>query len=203
MNKHLLCAMVLGELLFVVATARALGTDELASAPPMPCTTSTAKRSALPSEDPYYFAPDDVKFLDLDGNQWCDYVVSAVMNTRTGENTWPIYDLVLMGSKAGWLEVAPDKELYSKLIEKGIEEEYITGGNVGTSDIALVYQKNGGAPYILGLEYGNSWNTGGPGCYENMDVFQWDERYRTFKRVPKTEAQIVLQFARQKKISRC
>jgi hypothetical protein len=45
---------------------------ELALRPAKPCMKSRAERPKLPSEDPYYFAPDDVKFLDLDGNGWCD-----------------------------------------------------------------------------------------------------------------------------------
>lgn len=64
------------------------------------------------------------------------------------------------------------------------------------TEIALVFDLSGGAPYVLGLvsgyDLGKEWHSAG--CRQHSSVYRWDDQVDAFKRVDAVERQSVLSY---------
>lgn len=70
--------------------------------------------------------------------------------------------------------------------------------SVDLTEIALVYPRNYGAPYVLGLFAGGPGEgkeqVGASGCRQYVSVHRWDNEVGAFRRVDATTSDVVLRY---------
>lgn len=135
--------------------------------------------------------PTKIK-ADFNADGWCDYALGVHYPLNSNMNSYDLDELMALGQPSGWKPVFNGK--------KGWElEEHETWPTfrIDLTDIRLVFPKQQGAPFVLGLYAGGS-DDGtrdmGNGCQQYNSVYRWDNAVGTFKKSDDATRNAVLKY---------
>ena len=154
------------------------------------CRMPEAKRPKL-GVDFKHDLPTEIE-TDFNGDGWCDYALGVHYPLNSNMNAYGLDELMVLGQARGWRSVFNGK--------KGWElEDHDTWPTfrVDLTDIRLVFPRQGGAPFVLGLYAGGS-NDGthgmGNGCQQYNSVYRWDDTVGTFRKSEEATRDAVLRY---------
>lgn len=163
---------------------------------------------------------------DFNGDGWCDYAVGISYPLNSKMNSFNIEDMILLGGAKGWTPPLHGIKTYmlDKKIPNSEEMEIYATFQADLTNIKLIHQKNGGAPYVIGLITGiiRDDDIIGPQVEARrreptycegkhrvdfftgwVSVYRWDDWAGTFKRVLGKDRQTVLDFEFNQAIEAC
>lgn len=189
-----LCA-AMGMLLPVCAWADAAPPASIELRPDAPaCKTPKAKPPKL-GVDMANDMPTEIK-ADFNGDGWCDYALGVPYPLNSQMNGYNLNQLMVLGQASGWKPVFNGRKAW-ELDAKGYDHQTWPTFRVDLTDIQLVFPKQSGAPFVLGLDAGDS-DDGkrnmGKGCYQYRSVHRWDEAVGTFKKSDPATRDAVLKY---------
>ncbi|HSV52461.1 MAG TPA: hypothetical protein VLJ57_10110, partial [Burkholderiaceae bacterium] len=123
-----------------------------------PCRTTKAKRpelrAKLPKEAKNFDAVVEL-FADCDGDGWCDHALGVPYPHNSKMNSFSIEEIMLLGRGNRWAKALNGKKGY-EFRSPVSENKQITWATfrVDLSEIKLIYHKQGGSPYVVGLYVG-------------------------------------------------
>jgi hypothetical protein len=130
-----------------------------------------------------YDMPTVIK-ADFNGDGWCDYVLAVPYPLNSKMNSYDLNEMMALGQANGWKPVFNGKKGY-EFMDEGFTNEPWPRFRVDLTDIRLVFPKQQGAPFVLGLYAGGS-DDGkrdmGNGCQQYQTVHRWDDSRGTFKK---------------------
>jgi hypothetical protein len=188
----------------VVAFGLAMSTSACVHAAPPPvidlrpdtpqCKMPKAKLPKL-GVDFAYDLPTEIK-ADFNGDGWCDYALGVPYPVNTKMGIYDLSQLMALGQASGWTPVFNGKKDYEFML-KGYAQGIWPTQRVDLTDIRLVFPKQQGAPFVLGLFAGGS-DEGkrhvGNGCYQYRSVHRWDDSLGTFKKSEDGTRDVVLKY---------
>ena len=139
--------------------------------------------------------PTEIR-AEFNGDGWCDYVLAVPYPLNSKMNSYDLNEMMALGQANGWKPVFNGKKGY-EFLDEGFTNEPWPRFRVDLSDIRLVFPKQQGAPFVLGL-YAGGTDEGkrhmGNGCHQYRSVHRWDEARGTFKKSDDTTRDAVLKY---------
>lgn len=133
---------------------------------------------------------------DFNSDGWCDYALGVPYPINSKMNFYDLNQLMVLGQASGWKPVFNGKKGW-ELEEKGYEHETWPRFRVDLTDIRLVFPKQHGAPFVLGLYAGDpdeGKRNMGNGCHQYQSVHRWDDAAGTFKKSDDATRDAVLKY---------
>lgn len=130
--------------------------------------------------------------VDFNGDGWCDYALGVHYPQNSNMNAYELDKLMVLGQPSSWKPVFNGKEGWEL-------EDHDTWPTfrVDLTDIRLVFPRQGGAPFVLGLYAGGSYDGTrdmGNGCQQYNSVYRWDDAVGTFKKSDQATRDAVLKY---------
>lgn len=133
---------------------------------------------------------------DFNGDGWCDYVLAVPYPLNSNMNSYDLNEMMALGQANGWKPVFNGKKGY-EFMDEGFTNEPWPRFRVDLTDIRLVFPKQQGAPFVLGL-YAGGTDEGkrhiGNGCHQYRFVHRWDHARGTFKKSDDATRDAVLKY---------
>ncbi|QNA88239.1 hypothetical protein G4G28_06500 [Massilia sp. Dwa41.01b] len=140
-------------------------------------------------------APAEIK-ADFNGDGWCDFALGVPYPLNSNMGMYDLNQLMVLGHAGGWKPVFNGKNP-SQLREQLDDNATWPSFRVDLTDIRLVFPKQPGPPFVLGLYAGRSdegkRNTGND-CYQYQSVHRWDDALGAFKRSDDATRDAVLKY---------
>lgn len=135
--------------------------------------------------------PSEIQ-ADFNGDGWCDYALGVHYPLNSSMNAYELDELMVLGQPSGWKPVFHGRKGWDL-----DDHETWPTFRVDLTDIRLVFPRQKGAPFVLGLYAGGS-NDGtrdmGNGCQQYNSVYRWDNAVGTFKKSDDATREAVLQY---------
>jgi len=158
------------------------------------CKTPKAKPPKL-GVDVANDMPTEIK-ADFNGDGWCDHALGVPYPLNSQMNGYDLNQLMVLGQASGWKPVFNGKKAW-QLGAEGYDHQTWPTFRVDLTDIRLVFPKQGGAPFVLGLYAGGSGDGKremGNGCQQYNSVYRWDDAVGTFKESDEATREAVLKY---------
>jgi hypothetical protein len=172
------------------SAAFALSADELTAVAPK-CKTPPTQRPKLVADG----KEDNSITADFNGDGWCDFALGVPHPFNSQMESYWFEDVLILGGSKKWKPPLKNKGAASSEISS-LDSDIWPTFQVDLTEIAFVYAKSGGAPYVLGIKTGYelgkksvTW-----GCSEYEDVHRWDDTVDAFKKVDDATRDVVLNF---------
>lgn len=138
--------------------------------------------------------PTEIK-ADLNGDGWCDYALGVPYPLNSNMKGYYLNQLMVLGQASTWKPVFNGKKGW-ELEKVGYENQVWPAFQVDLTDIRLVFPKQPGAPFVLGVfaGYDDGKRTLSDGCQQYSSVFRWDDAAGTFKKSDDATRDTVLQY---------
>ena len=179
------------------ASAEELLLQDLSTKAPS-CHTTPVKRPKLQAErgpeskDAIASGWYSPLIADFNGDGWCDFAWEIPYPVNSKMASYYLDDLLVLGGKRVWR--SPFRGHRPSMFD--LDREEWPRFRVDLTEIAMVYEKSGGAPYVLGLwsgyDLGKEWV--GLGCWEYSSVYRWDKAVDAFKKVDDATRDTVIAF---------
>ena len=135
--------------------------------------------------------PTEIR-ADFNGDGWCDYALGVPYPLNSNMNAYELDELMVLGQPRGWKPVFNGKKGW-ELDDHDIWPTF----RVDLTDIRLVFPRQGGAPFVLGLYAGGS-DDGtrdmDNGCQQYNSVYRWDDAVGTFRKSDEATREAVLRY---------
>lgn len=132
---------------------------------------------------------------DFNGDGLCDYAITLSVPINSKMPHFTMSEILFFQSKGGWISAFSEKISYDKgLSYFDIWPFY----NASLEGISLVYPKQKGAPFVLGvntkIDNEGKHRVGSDFCYQYTSVHRWDAENNSLKRVLNDDRDIVLNY---------
>ncbi len=187
--------VAMGVLLPVCAWADAAPPARIELRPDAPaCKTPKAKLPKL-GVDVANDMPTEIK-ADFNGDGWCDYALAVPYPRNSQMNSYRLDQLMALGQADGWKPVFNGKKGW-ELDANGYEYRTWPTDRIDLTDIRLLFPKQSGAPFVLGLYAGDpdeGKRNMGKNCYQYQSVHRWDDKVGTFRKTDDATRDAVLNY---------
>lgn len=187
--------VALAYLLCAAPCVQAAAHADLALRPDTPqCKMPKAKLPKL-SVDFANDMPTEIK-ADFNGDGWCDYALAVPYPRNSQMNSYRLDQLMALGRAHGWKPVFNGKKGW-ELDADGYEHQTWPTDRVDLTHIRLLFPKQSGAPFVLGLYTGDpdeGKRNMGKHCYRYQSVHRWDDKVGTFKKTDDATRDAVLKY---------
>lgn len=133
---------------------------------------------------------------DFNGDGWCDYALGVPYPFNSKMNGYNLNQLMALGQASSWKPIFNGRKGW-ELADMGYEDQTWPRFQVDLTDIRLVFPKQQGAPFVLGLFAGDP-DEGkrnlGNGCHQYQSVHRWDNAVGTFKKSDNATRDAVLKY---------
>lgn len=139
--------------------------------------------------------PTEIR-ADFNGDGWCDYALAVPYPLNSQMNSYRLNQLMALGQANGWKPVFNGKKGW-ELEANGYEHQTWPTDRIDLTDIRLLFPKQQGAPFVLGLYTGDpdeGKRNMGKGCYQYQSVHRWDDAVGTFRKTDDATRDAVLQY---------
>lgn len=139
--------------------------------------------------------PTEIR-ADFNGDGWCDYALAVPYPLNSQMNSYGLDQLLALGQANGWKPVFNGKKGW-ELDANGYEHRTWPTDRVDLTDIRLLFPKQGGAPFVLGLYAGDpddGKRNMGKRCFQYQAVHRWDDAVGAFKRSDDATRDAVLNY---------
>lgn len=173
-------------------SSEALSLDDLSSQAPQ-CKMTTAKRPRLPAE-----MDGDLKITaDFNGDNWCDFALQIPYPSNSQMESYYLNQILELGGPTGWRQPFKGRKPYLPPISS-LDGHIWPIFQVDLTNIAFVYRKLGGAPYVIGIMNGyelpKTIVNPDTGCQQYAVVHRWDDNVDGLKKVDDATRDVVLSF---------
>lgn len=180
-------------LTFQPVQAESLSFSHLSMRPPVQCKGAgrPAPRTKETIRTESVAAP--ASNIDLDGDGWCDWIISLPYPTNTQLPEYRAGEAILLGTPEGARSFGNMKRLKAFWKRKlPVPEGLVVPGAVtGMAPVLVAYAAEGTAPYFAGFSsaYPDFW--GNPGSYR---IYRWNHEFDMPQEVSKHDYAFVMRF---------